>query len=159
VHFGTGFFHNGRSLDWGLTPFVFTNDSNQSCCGGTDFALRTQGGLRMAGPDGAKLTVAAFACQPGRPIALLGSRTVLYLFDLQRGAYLYQRRLPGQLASLGWLDAETAAVSCYTGRDLNWMHPIWYRLRMHNPPNWQAIPPPKQSDPFLPGSEGPWYAA
>jgi hypothetical protein len=153
------FFTNGRPLDWELTPFVFSNDSSQSCCGGTSFAVRTQGGLRLTDPDGKPLTVAAFACQPGKPIALLGSRTALYLFDLQRGAYFYQRDVPGQMAALGWLDANTAAIALYADGLQDWEHITWHTIQIDRSLTWTNAPQPLDPDSFRPGVEGPWYAA
>ena len=152
------FLNNDRPLGWELTPFVFTNHSSQSCCGGTDFALRTQGGLPLTGPDGKQLTVAAFACQPGTSIALLGSKTALYLFDMQRGAYVYRRTLAGELASLGWLNADTAAISLFPDARHDWKRITWFHLQVDGSPRWKAIKQPVDADRFLPGWVGPWYS-
>jgi len=151
----------GKPVPWGLTPFVVTNDANVSCCGGTAMRLRTQGGLNVPGPDNIPLDFVAAATQPGTHVMLLAAPDRLYLFDMDRGAYLHQQPLPGQLtlpSSIGWLNAHTAAVAVAPHYG-DWEHQVWYELSTDDGYHWQRTGRPARKMPeFLPGCRGPYYS-
>lgn len=153
--------HGGKAVDWGLTPFVLTNDATTTCCGGTTLELRTQGGLLLPGPDGKPLDFVAAAPQPGTHVLLLAAPKCLYLFDLDRGVYLHEQALPGELTlspSIGWLDARTAAVAV-APESGQWEQQVWYVLRVHAGYAWERTDwPAKKRPKFLPGARGPYYS-
>ena len=152
---------NGKPVLWSLTPFVVTNDANTSCCGGTVLRLRTQGGLNLPGPDNKPLDFVVAAPQPDTHAMLLATKNCLYLFDMDRGIYLHQQPLPGELTlapSIGWLNAHTAAVAVAPNYG-DWEHQVWYEFRMNGGYHWQRTNRPAKKPPeFLPGVRGPYYS-
>ncbi len=153
-----------KPVNWHLTPFVVTNDTNLTCCGGITLQLSTQGGLRLPGPDGKPLGFLAAALQPGTHALLLASVTHLYLFDMDRGTYLHHRVLPGgelvnDWGSLGWLDAHTAVVGV-APESSQCQYTTWYTLRVNGRYTWTRTGWTAKTRPkLLPGYRGPYYGA
>ena len=155
-------YHQGKPLNWGVTPIVVAHDSSHGECGcgeGPSFELRTRDNKPMASPEGHRIAFLAVARRPGSSTLLLAAEHRYYLYDLAKSKYLYQGPFTGTLDTLGWEDEDTAYLAL-APRVFDTAHRSWYRLSLDRKIMLRKTTLPADTTPVLrQGARGPYYGA